>query len=189
MPMQRVILVGELVNDIRAGLNDSELMKKYNLALEGLQDALRQLLELKAMRPEEIYGRLPAFGDEVILATSEALLKNLRECPRHPVELPITVYDARCPDARGSLRDVTLTGVGVRGIESLVAETRTLVVAPLDDLPFDPFILEAECRWTGKERGGDFLAGFRILRVSKENQRQLEALIELVDSNSCRQTE
>jgi len=186
--MQRVILVGELVNDIRAGLNDSELMKKYNLALEGLQDALRQLLALEAMRPEEIYGRLPAFGDEVILATSEAVLKNLRECPRHPVELPVTVYDARSPEARGSLRDVNLTGVGIKGIEARVTETRTLVVAPLDDLPFDPFILEAECRWTGREREGDYLAGFRILKISKENQRQLEELIKLADSNSRHQT-
>lgn len=179
--MKRTILVGELVNDIRAGMTDAELMRKYDLALEGLQGVFKQLLDFRAMRAEEIYGRLPAYADEVILGTSEAVLKNLREQPRHHVDTPISVYDARKSETKGTLRDIHLKGIGIRGIEATVDEISTFVIVPDASLGVEPFMFEAQCRWTGQERGGDVCAGFRITKITGENQEKLEKLIQIVD--------
>lgn len=180
--MKRTILVGELVNDIRGGMTDAELMRKYDLALEGLQRVFKQLLDFRAMREEEIYGRLPAYADEVIIGAPEAVLENLREDPRYHVDTAICVYDARKSEVKGALRDIHLRGMGVRGFRAAVDETSTFVVAPEAPLGVEPFMFEAQCRWTGRERGGELCAGFRITKISEENQEKLERLIEILSA-------
>ncbi len=48
----------DMVNDIRNGLTDAQLMEKYDLSAKGLQSVLTKLLEADALRREELDRRI-----------------------------------------------------------------------------------------------------------------------------------
>jgi hypothetical protein len=58
MPKQK-ISAKELLADIRAGMDDPALMKKYGLSAEGLQSALKKLIEAKVITQVELDNRVP----------------------------------------------------------------------------------------------------------------------------------
>src|SRR5271157_985819 len=47
----------EALNDIRSGMNDGELMKKYNLTAKGLESLFRKLIEAKVLGEKFIANR------------------------------------------------------------------------------------------------------------------------------------
>ncbi|MGO9121680.1 MAG: hypothetical protein ACLQPD_29235 [Desulfomonilaceae bacterium] len=49
----------ELIADIRAGMDDPALMKKYGLSAQGLQSAFKKLVEAKAVKQSELDNRVP----------------------------------------------------------------------------------------------------------------------------------
>jgi uncharacterized protein (DUF433 family) len=48
----------DMVNDIRDGLNDAQLMEKYDLSAKGLQSVFTKLLEANALRRQELDRRI-----------------------------------------------------------------------------------------------------------------------------------
>jgi hypothetical protein len=74
--------------------------------------------------------------------------------------------------------DVTEKGVGVRGIDAEVGETRTFVISADEFTLVGPFAFEATCRWVNRDGAeGDFLAGFEITKISEDGLRELRNLI------------
>jgi hypothetical protein len=174
------IPAAQIVNDIRAGVSDVQLMKKYELPSGLLWQVLKELVELKAIRAEEISGRVPDVADEVVLENIEPFVLSMRELPRHYVDFPTIVYEVKRPDNRGRLHDINEKGVGMRGVTAALYEVKTFVVMPSGSRDFEPVVFEAECRWARQETDGHWAAGFRITHISDRELQELRRLIRLI---------
>ena len=164
---ERTIKAGQIVQDIRRGMTDSELMEKYRLSARGLQSLFRQVLEAKILQPYELYGRSPSYDHSVGL-------ENLRAIPRHVVYLPLPVYERGHPEISGTILDVSENGLKIRDILTSAGEVKELVI-PSDVLSmFESVEFKAVCRWTSSDpTGGASFAGFEVQNVLKGDIAQL----------------
>ena len=171
MPPKRSISAKDIVNDIRGGLADTELMEKYHLSSRGLQSLFRKFVEGKFVSRAELDVRTSLDQD-----TAEVTgVRRYRR--RYPV-LPATVHEPGNPETKGMLRDITERGVGITGIEASVDEIRTFVIRAGSLSGFEPFQLQAICRWAKKGDDGKHTAGFEITSISRENLQGLRDLIQ-----------
>jgi hypothetical protein len=168
---KRKISSRDIVNDIRTGMSDTELMQKYKLSSRGLQSIFSKLLEAKAVDPSEIYER-SSFGDSTV--DVEMIHQSLLSYPA----LHATIYEIRNPEVVGVIRDVTEKRLEIKGIEAGFNETKTFIILTDRRSKIEPVILKAKCRWCKQEEGtGEFLAGFEIAHISDEDMRELKKLI------------
>ena len=82
----------------------------------------------------------------------------------------------------GILRDITESGVGIRGLRIEVGETKTFVIVPTDFLDIDPLIFDGQCRWTRKGRSGEHRAGFEITDISEPSLQELRRFIRFIEA-------
>lgn len=97
---------------------------------------------------------------------------------RIPYSVP--VFEKKDLKKKGMLRDITENGLGIRGLRTEVGETKTFVIAPTDFLDIDPLVFDAQCRWTKRDRNGEYLAGFEITDISEPSLRELRKLIRFI---------
>lgn len=180
MPPEARIPAADIVNDLRSGVSDVQLLKKYGLSSGLLWQVLNELVELKAIRREEISGRVPDVADEVILENVEPFVLSMRELPRHYVDFPTIVYDVKQPDSRGRIHDINEKGVGLRGVKASLDEVKTFIVMPCGTPSFEPVVFEGECRWARQEPDGLWAAGFRITHLSDRELLGLRRIIRIV---------
>jgi hypothetical protein len=153
-------------------------MKRYRLTRRGLRWALMMLISSGAISLSEICDKLAFDGEELVL-------DKLRHSIRYRLNSDVTIHDFRNPHVRGTVRDVSETGIGVRGMKSNVGENRTLVISADTFGEFATFILEATCRWSKKTPDDDYAAGFEISKISVGNAvefRLFKRLVELADA-------
>jgi hypothetical protein len=173
---KRTIKTRDFVNDIRSGLSDPQLMSKYGLSLKGLQSVFTKLVQAKAILPEELFDRAP------LLAEDTVTVESVRMVPRETIEITIPVCDAADPSKVGELRDLSLAGIGVRGLETRKGQIRNLLLVPSDLFPVDSFSFEAVCRWVKRRRSEGIVdAGFEITSISEEGKKQLQKVIRLLN--------
>ena len=67
---RRQIKAKDVMQDIRAGATDSELMEKHKLTAKGLQSVFQKLLQATIVKPSEIYGRLASYDETVAIEMS-----------------------------------------------------------------------------------------------------------------------
>jgi len=168
-----------IAEDARSGLTAGELKEKYRLSDSGLEKTCKELLtegllEAANMKTLELpFDTAAPFGHE------------RRRAPRRTPSLPITVYDRSGRGSKGSIKDISEKGLGIRGIVGVVGESKTLLILGDDFGLVDPFEVEAECRWVGTEDpGGQQVAGFQIIAISDEDLRRLQELISLPELES-----
>ena len=175
MALKRKIRAKEIVNDIRSGMTDSQLMEKHGLSSKGLQSIFKKLVDAKAIRLRELFKRTPNAGDDTADVTS------IRLIPRDFIEVPLPICDAEDPKNMGTITDVTENGLGVRGIRVQTGETKTLVFFSDRLFPVGPFALQARCRWVTNGNGsGQIDSGFEITSISEAGSRQLKKIVEWV---------
>jgi hypothetical protein len=164
----------DILEDIRAGCSDSELMRKYNLSARGLHRVFKKLVRAKVVTDTEISERADHGEDTVIV---DGLRKAVRVYPA----LAVVVHDAERPSDRGILRDVSERGLGTRGLQARVGEKRMLVVNSDEFDECEPVVLDAVCRWAKLEDPeGLPVAGFQITDISEEALVELRKLINLL---------
>ena len=181
MPRATVIKASQIVKEIRSGLNDSQLMERYRLTRRGLRWALMMIVSSGGISLDEICDRFSWESEEL-------RLDRLRQSKRNKLNFEVTIHDFQNPHLRGTIRDVSETGIGVRGMQSTVGENKTLLVSADEFGEFATFILEATCRWSAKAPGGDYAAGFEISNITVGNGlefRLFKRLVELTDSPSA----
>lgn len=172
MDFKREIEAKDLIFDIRAGMTDSQLMEKYRLTYKGLKSALQKLLNVQAISPEELYERFPLY--EVITAD------DMRRLVRSPLPYPVPVFESSHPEPKGQVRNITEQGIGVKGIECRVGETKHFVVDATEFATVELVSFYAQCRWVKKKTSGEYVAGFEITRISKESFHDLKKMIHLL---------
>lgn len=165
------IKVNQLVNDIRDGMTDIDLMGRYGLSAKGLESIFRKLVEGKYIGQGELKRRAEPYSDT-------ADLQNMRRLQRSYPALTVSVRDLRNPGAKGILHDVSERGIGVRGIVAKPNDTRILVVNPRELEEMLPFMFECLCRWGKLDADkSSYAAGFEVTRISDESLNQLKRLI------------
>ena len=173
---KRKIKAKDIVDDIRQGVTDSQLMRRYGLSVKGLQSVFTKLVQAKAILPGELFDRAP------VLAEDSVTVESIRRDPREKLEISIHVSDAADSKQEGILRDLSLAGIGVRGIETRKGEVRTLAVTASQMFPVDIFSFDTICRWVKRKRSEGIVdAGFEITNISDEATKQLKTIIRLLN--------
>ena len=172
MRPKREIRVGYLVSDIRAGLTDSDLRRKYKLSTRGLQSAFKKLADS---------GMIRAFGTDHDGLPEEywSVIENMRQVPRLKPSFVIPIIDGENRKNRGIVRDITFRGIGTSRMRARPNEVKTLII-PHDELgEFGSFSFEAECRWCEGMPDGNYMAGFEITHISPGCLNELKCLIQV----------
>jgi hypothetical protein len=171
---KRRIDTKELVADIRSGVSDVELMEKYKLSSRGLQRVFNKLVDSGSVTSADVSSRSISYHDSVTL-------KNVRGSIRALPILSVGIHERINPKVIGRIRDLSEVGVGVRGLEAMVGESKNLVVVPDEFLEIEPFSFEGKCRWSRVGgQGKTCNAGFKITDISESSFIQLQELLQLM---------
>jgi hypothetical protein len=173
VPAKVVINTSEIAEDIRSGLNKTQLMEKYRMSPRALRWVSAMLISSGALTWQEIY-------DKLCVTYKDLVPDKPRGAKRYPVLLDCNIYEMDNESTLGKVRDISYKGVGVQGIKARVGDTKTLVVPKEEFGEFAAFIFDAECRWTKRDPVGEFLAGFEISYISIGNLREFQVLFHLV---------
>jgi hypothetical protein len=173
MAAKRRIPAFELASDIRAGLNNTELMEKYQLSVAGLASIFKKLVQAHVIEKHEIQRRMEP-GDDT------ADLDHMRKIPRCYPVVAIAVIDLGDMQQEGSLKDLTEQGIQVEGIEAEVGQTKKFLVQSDLFTGAPPFTVETCCKWIKPKNGSNLpLAGFQITSISDADLQLLRGTIEL----------
>jgi len=99
-----IIPAGLAVEDVRSGMDDSDLMRKYNVSPKGLRSLFTKLVQAGLIEQSEIDERIPAFVGTVIL--SEDLLAPTRDMPVQTITIPPVTQTPPKISAREALQDI-----------------------------------------------------------------------------------
>ena len=163
----------DILRDLRSGMTDEELMQEYRLTARGLGSLLRNLVDAKAISVSEVLQRSTA-PDEV-----PELLAEFRVLPRNYVGFPLPIYEAQRPELRGVVCDITMDGVGTKGLNAKLDEIKTFVIPADEFFQTSPIVFQGLCCWSEEdEQGGRNTAGFRVVEILRGSMRELLKLIQ-----------
>lgn len=169
---RRTIPARSFVDDMRSGMLDSVLMEKYKLTARGLHSAFRKLLAANVIRPSELVGRHSDYAETIDV-------NDIRAVQRDKVEFPLPIYEPDKPECRGTISDITVMGVGIKGFETDVGDIRRFVIPADEFFQVNPVEFKARCRWVKRdESDGECISGFEIMKVSKGSLAGLRRLIQ-----------
>jgi hypothetical protein len=169
---KRTIPIKTFVRDIRSGKTNSELMAEYAVDEWGLRNAFKKMIEIKAVRLEELEPRMPSPPEA---RTPE----ERRELPRRYVLFSFPVYSADDLDTEGLVNDITEKGLQITGIRASVGETKNLLIRADEFADIFPFVFEATCRWVeAPDDPTECRAGFAIGNISDGSMAELRKLIQ-----------
>lgn len=156
----------EFVRDLRAGLSDDELMRKYDLSPRDLYRLLVQALGMGIVKPSEV----PAVSGDV---SDGIAWSDFRARPRTPVHSEVLIRDVKTRQ-EGVLRNICDRGLLVRGLKTRVRESKSLEIV-CDWNKVDSAIqVDAVCRWhSPAEDSVDWKAGYEIVSVKRGDFLQL----------------
>jgi uncharacterized protein (DUF433 family) len=173
---KRQISTAEITADICSGMSDKQLMEKYRLSPPALQEVFEKLVASGVGLTPDFKERKHRPEDWTAVRAELSRLSFRRE-----VSFVLPIFDENSPEMLGIVVDITESGVGVRGMEERVDETKTLVI-PADEF-FDVRRLRfyATCRWSAKDPSdAEHVAGFEIGGLSRNDVKELRRLIQLI---------
>lgn len=163
----------QMISDIRAGMIDAQIMRKYNLSAHSLRDTYSYLIENGNIRLQEVFRR-PVWYNA-------AEDDPRRRLPRHYLSLLLPITVANKPEQAGWVSDINDEGFSARGIEMEAGDVQTFAMKPRQPLEVGEILCEAECQWKGEEGPDDVpVCGFRITRISKQDLEELRKFIRFV---------
>jgi Mor family transcriptional regulator len=166
---RRIKMLGD---DLNSGMDHSELMKKYGLSTEGLETALKLLVNENAVSRDEFGTPSPFRGEE-------RTVRDSRGTPRSQPIPVVTICELGKPETRYLVRDISEKGIGVNGIRAQIDEIRSLAVVGDEFGEIAPFELEGQCRWAKRlDPDGPICAGFRITKIAEQDALRLREFIQ-----------
>ena len=84
--------------------------------------------------------------------TIRVFVENMRELPRHYLAIAVEIHEAKRPEIRGMLSNITEKGIAMTGMSARVGDTKTFVIPTGDFIKSDPIMFEARCQWAEEER-------------------------------------
>ncbi len=170
-----IINAKDIIDDIRSGLDDAELMRKYKLTSKGLQSAFTKLINNRLMTVDEIYGQRRSEDEDTVIIDDMTLIQ------KHFLTVTAPVCEAGKPEIQGRLQEITERGLTISGIESRIGEVKSFVVPCQEFLKIKEIIFEAKCLWAKKKRAAkEWSAGFQITQIDKKNLANLRELVRVL---------
>jgi len=149
-------------------------MEKYKITIKELEMVFKKLIEVKAIKPSEVKAQ-SAPAEQLHYPEMHS---DFRISLREQLDFPLPVYEKDFPETRGLVKDVSSTGLGMKGIEVGVGEVKTLVIPAHELFHVNQIEVEAKCRWVAKKGiSGDLEAGFEIVKVLSGSLEELQMLI------------
>jgi len=149
-------------------------MEKYKLSERELGVIFSKLVDAKAIKPSEFNERSAPANE----APYPDMPSDFRISIRDELDFPLPVYEKDLPEDRGLVKDVSPTGLGVKGIEADVGEIKTLVIPAHELFHVNSIEVEAQCRWVARDGiSGVFSAGFEIISVISGSLEELQIMI------------
>jgi hypothetical protein len=172
MGVKRRMPAGPVIADIRAGMTNTQLMKKYRVSSSMLEKIFRKLLDANMVARSDLDGRL--------LSPQEGVVHDsIRQEPRCYMVMRLPITDMDNLNADLFVKDLSEKGVRICNLRVDVGERKNFLIQASEYADVQPFSFEAECRWvrseTDKERQ---VAGFEITRISDEDLCQLREFIQ-----------
>ncbi len=163
--------IGELVDDIRCGITDLDLIEKYQISAKILKALFNQLLDERKVTGAELYWR-PLMCDDSAESESRRVL------PRYLAASLIPVHFEENPQMKGWIFDINDKGVRICGLAAIPGEVKKIVISVRQMKKINEIVAEAECRWFSRE-GPEArpVAGFIITSITPENLREFRDLI------------
>jgi len=160
----------DLLDDIRSGMTDAELMGKYEISFQALQNAFQQLLDARVLTEQELRQRSSSNAQAVSP-------DDTRRLPRNFVVFPIPIRDPLHPENKGTVRDITEESIGTIGIKADLDEIIPFEILPSELVSVGPVLFDAKCRWIKRDLKGVFVGGFEIIFITEESKKRLRKLI------------
>ncbi|MEW6347494.1 MAG: response regulator [Thermodesulfobacteriota bacterium] len=161
----------DMAGDVRCGKSDADLMATYGLSPRELQRIFGELVDMGALRIEELYERSMSAGGALPFWPAEL--------PKHYLTVALPIFEAGLPEVKGLFREITEKGLGITGLPTRVGDVKNLEI-PTKGLIVDKdrISFTAQCRWVksvGPERM--ISAGFQITDIDEESLDALRKLI------------
>jgi hypothetical protein len=170
-----IINAKDIIEDIRLGMDDAQLMRKYKLTSKGLQSAFTKLINNRLMTVDEVYGQRRSDDEDTVIIDDMTLIQ------KHFLTVTAPVYEAGKPEVHGTLQEVTERGLTISGIESRIGEVKSFVVPCHEFLKIKEITFEAKCLWVKKKRTTkEWSAGFQITQIDKKNLGCLRELVKVL---------
>jgi hypothetical protein len=172
MPRKDEVRKEDFLIDLRAGLNEQELMYKYKLTPRGMGTLFRNLVNARIVTLTELLSRctrqlnLPEVAAE------------LRIRSRKQLEFLLPIGEVDNPENTGFIFDVSEDGLGTRGLKAKVGQTMTFDIPADEYLCTQPIRFQGICRWV-EEKGDRWAsgAGFGVVHVLQGSFSELEEII------------
>jgi hypothetical protein len=172
MPLKRRIVAKEIVNDIRSGMPNSDLMAKYELSMKGLTSVFTKLINAKICTQRELLSRMPPGEDTAGLVG----MRDIARC--YPV-VRLPVIDLGDLGSEGYVRDLTEKGIQVAGIHAKVGDKKSFLIQADAYAAILPFTVEAHCRWVKPDSVlGVPISGYEITEMSDADRESLRKAVE-----------
>ncbi|MBI5569439.1 MAG: PilZ domain-containing protein [Desulfomonile tiedjei] len=163
VPRQRQVSLKDIIHDIRSGMGDIDLQRKYDLSAKSFLRLVERLVDTEALSPEEAQG----------VSSQEMAEKPARgQSRRAHLKVPVPIYDVSS-SAVGLLRDISKDGFRVAGIPVAVGDLRSFRI-PVDlYMNAEPLVVTGECRWVeARGQGHNYVvAGFQVTNCSNSDER------------------
>ncbi len=118
MQQQRRIRGGEVLDDIRADMSESELRMKYQLSEKGIDSVFRKLVSINLVSQLELFSKYPTYKNR-----ADGIKQ--RQTRRADLTVPLPLYDMGS-NSLGIVRDISTSGFRAAGIEIDVGETENV---------------------------------------------------------------
>ena len=169
--MKRKISSKSMRDDIGSGLSELDLMVKHDLSPNGLLRVFGELVKSKVVTHQELYRRFAWYQER----TDQIRQRGAR---RASLSLRMPIYDV-ISRSFGILRDISVTGIRVAGIEYEAGAVTTFHLPVNAYMKAEPLLAVAECRWASSrnQRNTYFMAGFEFMDLSPADVRVLKLFI------------
>jgi hypothetical protein len=171
MGKKRQINGRHFLNDLRSGMAAWELRAKYKLSAKSLQTIFKKLVERKAISHSELCEMSPFYRDRTCY-------KESRSHRRAILVTRVPIYDLGT-GSRGILRDISVRGMRVAGLDASVGHARKYQIPTDMFLQGDPLLIVAECKWAKPQCNMKeyTVAGFEIIDLSAKDRNMLQKFI------------
>ncbi len=171
MKERREVRAREMVEDIRAGKTDSELLEKYRLSEKGLASVMKRLLDAGLMESSELKNRLALFQQTASIPVP-------RKEPRCYPVFAILIHELDDLATDYYIQDLSLKGFRISGMLSKVGDVRTFLIQADEFVDVFPLSFDAQCRWVKADSNiNEYSAGFQIVKISEGNLNELKQII------------
>jgi hypothetical protein len=167
MGRKRQIPALPVVEDIRAGMTNAQLMKRYQISSGMLEKVFKKLQDANMITARDLDGRMLSLQQGVVG-------DSVREEPRCYTIMRLPITDLDNLDADCYVKALTEKGLHIINLSTTVGEKKNFLIPASDFADVQPFSFEAECRWTRAQTDtARQAAGFEITRISDEGLQQL----------------